>query len=112
MGERTDYLTWKRTRKDSKDEPEEKKTKLDEVHDDEYQKKLFTAAQVRVAVIFAPNDYFLSGHFAKMAEFFLNSQTDSNIYFSPINRKNTSKICWTTFTDGIGKFEKAKNVEL
>ena len=42
----TDYLTWKRTRKDSKDEPAEKKTKLDEVHDDEYQKKLFTAAQV------------------------------------------------------------------
>ena len=63
MGERTDYLTWKRTRKDSKDEPEEKKTKLDEVHDDEYQKKLFTAAQVRVLIMFA-NDYFLSGHFA------------------------------------------------
>ena len=39
-------MTLKRTRKDSKDEPEEKKTKLDEVHDDEYQKKLFTAAQV------------------------------------------------------------------
>ena len=46
------YLTWKRTRKDSKDEPEEKKTKLDEVHDDEYQKKLFTAAQVSALIIF------------------------------------------------------------
>ena len=50
--------------------------------------------------------------FAEMAEFFVKNQNDSNIYFSPINRKNTSKICWTTFTDGIGKFEKAKNVEL
>lgn len=57
-GKELNYLTWKRTRKDSKDEPEEKKTKLDEVHDDEYQKKLFTAAQVRVLIIFAPNDYF------------------------------------------------------
>jgi len=28
-------------------EPENKKTKLEEVHDDEYQKKLFTAAQER-----------------------------------------------------------------
>lgn len=45
-------MTLKRTRKDSKDEPEEKKTKLDEVHDDEYQKKLFTAAQVRVFILF------------------------------------------------------------
>ena len=53
MGKELNYLTWKRTRKDSKDEPEEKKTKLDEVHDDEYQKKLFTAAQVRIFVIFA-----------------------------------------------------------
>ena len=31
----------------SKLEPENKKTKLEEVHDDEYQKKLFTAAQER-----------------------------------------------------------------
>ena len=36
----------------------------------------------------------------------------SNLYFSPINLKSTSKICWTIFTDGIGKFEKEKNVEL
>ena len=32
-------------RKDDRGSPEKKKTKLDEVHDDEYQKKLFTAAQ-------------------------------------------------------------------
>ena len=51
-GKELNYLTWKRTRKDSKDEPEEKKTKLDEVHDDEYQKKLFTAAQVRDFIFF------------------------------------------------------------
>ena len=55
---------------------------------------------------------FYLAFFAEMAEFFVKNQNDSNIYFSPINRKNTSKICWTTFTDGIGKFEKAKNVEL
>ena len=58
LGGELNYLTWKRTRKDSKDEPEEKKTKLDEVHDDEYQKKLFTAAQVRDFANFGQNDYF------------------------------------------------------
>ena len=69
-GKELNYLTWKRTRKDSKDEPEEKKTKLDEVHDDEYQKKLFTAAQVRVFANFGQNDYFYLAFFAEMTEFF------------------------------------------
>ena len=35
-----------------------------------------------------------------------------NGYFSRINRKSTNKIWWTTFTDGIGKFVKEKNVAL
>ena len=93
----TDYLTWKRTRKDSKDEPAEKKTKLDEVHDDEYQKKLFTAAQVSFYSLY-------------IILFF--GKNPLNEFFSHINRKSTSKIWWTTFTDGIGKFVKEKNVAL
>lgn len=35
----------KKFREHGKDEPDAKKTKLDEVHDEEYQKKLFTAAR-------------------------------------------------------------------